>query len=226
MTATTKPAIHVAARKLWLTCTLLACTAGLALAAALTGGKTTKGDRAARAIPTELPTDRPVWFGTDRPLDKRILDILGTTDVLNRVYTRNDSPTAVYLTIVYSERNRKGVHPPKVCLQGVGELALKETEATLPGLGPNGGPLEALEMETQFGTQKTYHLYFYKCGHVYTPSFLRQQFTIWLNGLTDRDASGALIRLSAIVPPGREEETRHRVQSLLALMMPHIREKL
>ncbi len=219
-------------QKLRRTCAILLVIAALSLAAGLTAGrKTLQGDRAQRAIPIALPPDKPVWRGRDDPLPQRILDILRTNDCLNREYHREDLAMPVYLTIVYSESNRKGVHPPKVCLQGAGDLALKETPVTLPGLGPGGGDLEALEMITERRGLLTYHLYFYKCGNVCTASFVKQQLVIWLNGLTSRDASGALIRLSAMVPRDQDREraidmTRRATRELLALIMPYVHQGL
>jgi len=113
-----------------------------------------------------------------------------------------------------------------VCLQGAGHLALKETSVVLPGLGLGGGDLSALEMITERGSVRTYHLYFYKCGRVYTDSFLKQQFWVWVNGLRDRDASAALIRLSAPIVGDNEAATRKAVRDLLALVMPYIHERL
>lgn len=213
-------------RKLVTTCTLLFVTGALSLLAATTSVKTFRGDHARDAIPLALPETRPVWIGMDDPIDERILEILKTRDCLNREYRRADLPFSVYLTIIYSERNRKGVHPPKVCLQGAGELAMKETPVSLPGLGPDGGNLSALEMITERGNIRTYHLYFYKCGNACTGSFFQQQLWIWLNGLRNRDASGALIRFSAPVVRGDEEATRRAVHELLSLVMPFVLKKL
>lgn len=213
-------------RKLGLVCVMLCVTAGLTLATVATSTKTFQGKHAESVIPRDLPPEAPVWHGIDEPMSQRILDILKTNDCLSREYRRAGLPFGVYLVVVYSERNRKGVHPPKVCLQGAGDLALKETPVRIAGVGPNGGDLDALEMITQRGTARTHHLYFYKCGDVFTSSFLKQQFVIWMNGLRSRNASGALIRFSAPILGNDEETTRRAVQDLLAATMPHIRDRL
>ena len=49
------------------------------------------------------------------------------------------------------------------------------------------------------GGRLTYHLYTYKCGNSYTPSFFMQQATIFFNGLLNRYAAGALIRFTVPV---------------------------
>jgi EpsI family protein len=214
-------------RKLATTCGLLFVVAALSLTAALTAGSATyRGDHARSAIPAALPEAKPVWVGIDDPIEPRVLEILKTRDYLNREYKRADFSFPVYLTIIYSERNRKGVHPPKVCLQGAGYLALKETPVTFPGLGTDGGDLQALEMITERGSTRTYHLYFYKCGRLCTTSFVEQQLWIWLNGLRRRDASGALIRLSAPILGDDEAATRNAVRDLLTLVMPYIHKRL
>jgi len=213
-------------RKLRITCAMLVVTGALSMAAALTSTKTFQGDHARRAIPAALPEDRPVWVGIDDPIEERILQILKTRDCLNREYKRAGLPFPVYLTIIYSEHNRKGVHPPKVCLQGAGHLALKETPVTLAGLGPGGGDLSALEMITERGSVRTYHLYFYKCGRVCTSSFVTQQFWVWINGLRNRDASAALIRFSAPIVGDDEAGARQAVRELLTLVMPYVHGRL
>ncbi len=213
-------------RKLRITCGVLVVTGALSMAAALTSTKTFQGDHARKAIPAALPEDRPVWVGIDEPIEERILQILRTRDCLNREYKQAGLPFPVYLTIIYSEHNRKGVHPPKVCLQGAGHLAMKETPVTFVGLGSGGGDLSALEMITERGSVRTYHLYFYKCGSIYTDSFLKQQFWVWVNGLRSRDASAALIRFSAPIVGDNEAATRKAVRDLLTMVMPYIRERL
>ena len=45
-------------------------------------------------------------------------------------------------------------------------------------------------------TRYVHFLYTYKCGSKYTDSFWVQQLVIFCNGLSDRNASGALVRSS------------------------------
>jgi hypothetical protein len=61
----------------------------------------------------------------------------------------------------------------------------------------------------------------YKCGREYTPSFWKQQFTIFANGLLHRNASGALIRVST--PVGDDETAaRRRCTMMLGAAIPYL----
>ncbi|MCX5677465.1 MAG: exosortase-associated EpsI family protein [Planctomycetota bacterium] len=73
----------------------------------------------------------------------------------------------------------------------------------------------------QSGGRRTYYLYVYKCGREYTPSFWKQQFTIFANSLLRRNASGALIRVST--PMGDDEEaSSRRCERMLGAAIPFL----
>ena len=73
----------------------------------------------------------------------------------------------------------------------------------------------------QAGADKRYFLYTYKCGNEYTRSFWRQQFVIFTNGLLDRNASGALIRVSTPVADD-VALARQRAMRFLSVAIPHL----
>ena len=72
-----------------------------------------------KSFPEQLGT----WTGTDTPIDKETLDILGPGDFLFREYSPQvDSEPAVNLYIAYFPTQRAGdtIHSPKNCLPGAG----------------------------------------------------------------------------------------------------------
>jgi len=113
-------------------------------------------------------------------LDERTLTILETRDYLYREYA---CPTAqpVDFCVIFSEDNRKGTHPPDLCLEAArrdhGQGAMSQSK----GRWPRRRALPRADRPGRAGTY--YFLYTYKCGREYTQSFLRQQYTIFANGL-------------------------------------------
>ena len=81
------------------------------------------------------------WTGTDIPMDKDTLQVLGPGDFLLRTYDRED-PNVPYvgLFIAYFPSQRTGdtIHSPKNCLPGAGWAPVESTrmDLALPGHSP------------------------------------------------------------------------------------------
>ncbi len=178
--------------------------------------------RLAQALPTRLLVDGQDYRGRDVPLDARTLTVLETPTY---VYRRYFGPTGRYETLdfclIFSRDNRKGIHPPDLCLEGAGQNIISKLDVVVDG-GPGPGQVPCRELVVETGQGQYYFLYTYKCGGRYTRSFWRQQFVIFSNGLLSRNAAGALIRVSAPVRPGRLAEARRRVFALFREAMPHV----
>jgi EpsI family protein len=175
------------------------------------------------ALPERLVVDGTLLHGYDIPLDQNTIDILETGDYLNRQYVAAGQP-ALSFCIIFSKDNRKGTHPPDVCLMGSGEGIVAKGDVALQNVeGRSSVPCREITVQT--GARKQYFLYTYKCGGRYTSSFWVQQFTIFLNGLLNRDASGALIRVSTNVQTS-VPEARGRSMELLRAAVPHLDRKL
>lgn len=205
---------------------LMVITAALTLQLRRVGEPLWRGETAARAIPGQLLCDDRTWTGHTLMLDQTTLTILGTNDYLFRRYTGAGMPY-VDFCIIFSQDNRKGTHPPDLCLQGSGEgiIHKRDLSVDVPGLGK----LPCRELVVQNGQWQEYFLYTYKCGRSYTNSFWMQQFTILWNGLTNRNSSGALIRLSTPVEGGSRgqfDTARRRTADFLRATMVHVHQNL
>ena len=175
-------------------------------------------DLARRALPQELLVAGQEMRGRDMVMDDKTLDILETRDYLFRRYEAAALPP-IDVCVIFSRDNRKGTHPPDVCLEGGGEGIVGKGEVVVAGIAGRGG-LACREIIIQSGPAQQYFLYTYKCGRKYTPSFWSQQFTIFTNGLLNRNASGALIRVSTPVTSGLAD-ARQRAQQMLVTTIPH-----
>ncbi len=185
-------------------------------------------DLAAQAIPHTLLAPDRVWTSTDMHFTDIEMQILETNDYIFRTY--NDGKGApVDLCVVFSEDNRKGTHPPDICLEGSGYRIVSREPRTITVANT---PLTLEEIVATAGTgvgsnQYIYFAYFYKCGTTFTPSFYTQQMDIVWNGLMHRNAAGALIRYSLPMASAADlPAARARVDQLLAATFPPIRDHL
>jgi len=171
-----------------------------------------------------------VWTSTSMSFSETEMQILETRDYVYRTYT-NGKDVPVDLCVVFSEDNRKGTHPPDICLEGAGYRILSREVRTLASAA--GEPLTLCEIVTTGNTGAAgegayyYFAYFYKCGERFTPSFYKQQMQIVWNGLTRRNAAGALIRFSTPMSSLADvDAARGRTERLLAATFPYIRDGL
>ncbi|MCD6377255.1 MAG: EpsI family protein [Planctomycetes bacterium] len=174
---------------------------------------------ASQAVPIELEVEGNRMVGYSREMDDRTLAILETRDYMSRRYVAAGLPY-IDLCVIFSMDNRKGTHPPDLCLEGSGEGIIAKRDIDVNGV-PGRGIVSCRELIVQANRRKEYFLYTYKCGDTYTRSFWRQQFTIFINGLLNRNASGALIEISTPIVISREEAYK-RAQSMLRAVIPYL----
>ncbi|MBN2209956.1 MAG: exosortase, partial [Sedimentisphaerales bacterium] len=71
-------------------------------------------------LPNQVQLMGCEWFGYDLELDKKSLIVLETEDAIYRSYVCPYQPE-VDFCVVFSQDNRKGTHPPDLCLEGGGQ---------------------------------------------------------------------------------------------------------
>lgn len=162
------------------------------------------------AMPRDMTVDGRRLQGYRQELDDNTLTILETRDYAYSRYA-GAGVSPVDVCVIFSEDNRKGTHPPDLCLQGSGEGIVAKGEVLLDNV-PGRGVLHCREIVVQSGSRGYYYLYTYKCGDKYTGSFWGQQYAIFVNGLLSRNASGALVRISTPVDTNLAEARRWSAQ--------------
>ena len=180
-------------------------------------------NRIEQALPAQLSAGQRLWYGYVIPMDKDVLTVLETEDAIMRRYVCEGS-SAVDFCVIFSEDNRKGTHPPDLCLEGAGQNIVSKNNVDVTTLQGNK-TLPCRELVVQSEDEITYFLYTYKCGGRYTRSFWLQQLVIFVNGLLDRNASGALIRVSTSVD-GELPEAKELAKSFLRAGLPHVQRVL
>lgn len=180
-------------------------------------------DLARKAISPSFNTDGRLWTSIDLPVTELEMQILETRDCVYRTYS-DGKGAPVDFFVAFSEDNRKGTHPPDVCLEGSGWRIFSGHDRQL---SIDGTLFRVRELVASSGGKFRFYVYFYKCGNVFTPSFYRQQVQIVWNGLTGRNASGALIRYSTPMRDAKDlPAARDRIDQLLKPTFPMIRDRL
>lgn len=212
-------------KRAWIVAAILAPAILATVYLVVTQTRTTRmSDVARNALPTMLREEERLWTSADLALSDREMDILETRDYVFRTYDDGMEPP-VDLCVVFSEDNRKGTHPPDVCLEGGGSRIVEHSERRVAAEDIS---LPIRELVTRSRGKSTYFCYFYKCGESYTNSFYEQQAKIIWYGLLHRNADGALIRFSTPIDEanGGLEAARQRTDRLLRATFPYIRSRL
>ncbi len=167
---------------------------------------------AAKAVSATVIIDGATYISKPEKISKQEMSILQTEDYLKRRYFVSSDPNnSVDLTIIFSANNRKGTHPPDVCLQGGGGRIISKAKQVVVFKSQSDEGIVDREIDMKelislrpvklrngnWENYRTLNLYVYKCGSSYTSSYLWQQVVIFVNGVVDRNASGALIRIDA-----------------------------
>lgn len=169
----------------------VAATAVLSLFWWLEDPRLHRGHYAEKAVPETVEMGGVTFYSERGELSELERTILQTDDYLYRRFHGGDRHFSVM--IVFSPNNRKGTHPPDVCIEGGGSHIVSKRTVPLDAI-PGRGPLRMRELVAQADASEQYFLYVYKCGRRYTDSYIMQQFLIFVNGLIDRNSAGALIR--------------------------------
>ena len=176
-------------------------------------------DMVARVLPATLTVKGRQLQSRGRELSERTLTILESPSYFYRRYESRTEPP-IDVCIIFSKDNRKGTHPPDLCLAGSGEAIIEKADIDVTDReGLRSMPCK--ELTVQQGLQRYQFTYTYKCGERYTRSFWLQQLTIFTNGLLHRNASGALVRVSTPVA-GDPAAARERSVDMLRTMLPYL----
>mgnify|MGYP001349783905 CR=1 FL=1 len=165
------------------------------------GARPSTGGEGGVHLRAAVPAVLGPWQGGDSDLDEGTLRLLRTDDWLNRTYDAPGRPP-VTLTVVYSRRDRKTVHPPEVCLTAQGW----EIEAAGRVVVEGTDGLEAASLTLSRAGERLHALYWYAAGERTTPSYVAQQWIVALGTLLGGAPGSAMVRLLAFEPPGGGRE--------------------
>ncbi|MFA5261190.1 MAG: exosortase C-terminal domain/associated protein EpsI [Candidatus Omnitrophota bacterium] len=167
-----------------------------------------------------FPQEIAGWKSEELPITDREYEILETRNAFTRKYT-NAQGDSVYLFIVYSQTNRKVVHPPEICYTGGGATFISNVHHTIDVPQPKMQIISNKYLVEQ-GGYRQYMCYWFKVGNTFTPNYLKGQTLIAMKRLTGQPSSGALIRISAVVDPENPDKAMQLIDAFSRIITPQL----
>jgi EpsI family protein len=150
-----------------------------------------------------FPLQLDAWNGTDVPMEKDVLDVLGPGDFLLRIY-QNQAKQEPYvdLFIAYFRSQRAGdtIHSPKNCLPGAGWTPIESTHITLSL--PGHRPFPASRYVISKGDARQLVLYWYWAHDRGVASEYWAKFYLVADSMRMNRSDGALVRITTAMYPG------------------------
>ncbi|MCX5704225.1 MAG: EpsI family protein [Candidatus Omnitrophica bacterium] len=154
----------------------------------------TQSENASKIKMAAFPKIIGNWKSVDLSISENDYKILETRNLIMREYT-NSQGDAITLYIVYSENNRKVVHPPELCLTGGGQSIEYRDSIKI-------GNIQAVKLLMEKEDFRQLVLYWFKAGNLNTDRYVKQQLKVVLDLLRGRRTSSALIRITTSVKNG------------------------
>lgn len=156
-------------------------------------------DKQSKIMMADFPKIIGDWKSKDIPISERDYEILETRNLIMREYTNSENET-ITLYIIYSENNRKVVHPPELCLTGGGQ--------SIEGRGSvKIGNIQAVKLLMEKGDFRQMVLYWFKAGSLNTDRYVKQQLKVALDLLRGTNTSSAMVRIITEVKNNAQEDS-------------------
>lgn len=169
----------------------------------------------------EFPMAFSGWRGVPMAMERQYVDVLRFDDYLLADY---DEPTAgsvnLYVAYYHSQKKGQSAHSPRTCLPGGGwEMrSLTQTIVAEPAAG-RAFPVNRVVIQKGDARQIVFY-WFKQRERIVTDEYAVKAWLLW-DALTKRRSDGALIRLTAAVHPGEDDEAAdRRLQQFAALVEP------
>lgn len=150
-----------------------------------------------------FPQQLDAWTGTDDPIDKEILDVLGPGDFLLRTYASpQTTQSTIDLFIAYFPTQRAGdtIHSPKNCLPGAGWAPVQTSRITLSVAGH--APFPANRYIIAKGDEREIVLYWYWAHDRGVASEYWAKYYLIADSILMNRSDGSLVRISSPMFPG------------------------
>ncbi|MEW6074730.1 MAG: exosortase C-terminal domain/associated protein EpsI [Candidatus Omnitrophota bacterium] len=156
------------------------------------------------------------WQGTDIPLSDRDYKILETKNLFIRDYKNLKTGESVNFYVIYSQDNRKALHPPEICYTGGGATITKKT--VIPLIGSFKANLFTIDSKQS----RQMVVYWFKSTTLNTYSYLQQQLKVVVDHILGKKTSGAMIRISAAVHNNDPDSSLRNIKSFASQITPFL----
>ncbi|ULA59070.1 MAG: conserved membrane protein of unknown function [Nitrospira sp.] len=144
------------------------------------------------------------WQGNPQPVEPQLISALRFDDYLLADYAApGGGPLTLYMAYYQSQRKGQSAHSPQSCIPGGGWEITSKRMVDLP-MGKLTEPVNRVLIQKD--RQKQLVLYWFKQrDRMLSNEYLVKLYLLW-DALTRQRSDGALIRLSAAVDPGEDEQ--------------------
>jgi EpsI family protein len=187
---------------------------------------------------SEIPYTIAPWEGQRaEDLEDKIVQVLGVSEYLNRVYRGpSGRPVGLYVGYYKSQRQGESIHSPLNCLPGAGWLPVKKGLETIqipasaidPSLA-SGVPIEINRYVIEKSGQSMFVFYWYQShGRVVASEYWGKFYMVW-DAIRTHRTDAALVRV--IVPMAGSDAASEKkaedlgvafVQSMFPLLRQHL----
>ena len=151
------------------------------------------------------------WTGTDLPLEKDVLDVLGPGEFLLRDYSLADKsspPTNLYIAYFPSQRTGDTIHSPKHCLPGAGWIP-EQSDVVTVSL-PGHGPFPANRYVISRAGVRELVLYWYWAHDRGVASEYWAKYFLIKDSIQRHRSDGALVRIITPMYPGESADAAYQ----------------
>ncbi len=152
---------------------------------------------------SNFPVQVETWHSREVPIEPRIIQALGVSDHVNRLYEASGNPS-IYLYVGYYKSQRTGqlIHSPKNCLPGAGWEPVSAGSVELIGL--KGNRVSVNRYVIQNGLQRQLVLYWYQShGRIIASEYWGKIYMV-LDAIRLNRTDAALVRISTPITNERE----------------------
>jgi len=148
----------------------------------------TRFEKQNKVMMSNFPKTIGNWVSEEIPISENDYAILETRNLFMRRYTDPKGESIIFY-IIYSENNRKVVHPPELCLTGGGQSIEDRDSVQI-------GNIRAVKLMMEKGDFKQMVIYWFKAGNLNTDRYVKQQLKVVFDLLRGKKTSSALIRIT------------------------------
>lgn len=165
----------------------------------------------------EIPSSLDSWASTDQPIEDRVVQAVGVSDYINRVYVSPQSrPVQLYVGYYANQRTGDTIHSPKNCLPGAGWDPVRSGYVTV---SVPGGQIVVNEYVIQKGLDKQLVFYWYQGRGRVIASEYSGKFWMVADAISRNRTDGALVRLVTPMSDG-EAQAQARLTKFTQVLFP------
>lgn len=144
------------------------------------------------------------WQGNPQPVEPQLISALRFDDYLLADYAApGGGPLTLYMAYYHSQRKGQSAHSPQSCIPGGGWEITSKQKVDLP-IGGLTEPVNRVLIQKDRKKQLVVY-WFKQRDRILSNEYLVKLYLLW-DAMTRQRSDGALIRLSAAVDPGDDEQ--------------------